>query len=166
MNGAHIHLLLNHIPVIGMILTLPLLAWGIWRRSDDLMRASLWLLVVIGIISVAVYFSGEPAEEVIEEMGGISESLIEPHEESALIAAILIVLTSITAAFALFRFRRGPLSRRLSSVLFLLALVSAGVVSYTANLGGRIRHSEIRGDAAEAETEVTMSDAGTAAAGP
>ena len=42
MNGAHLHLLLNHIPVIGVPLGLLLLAFAFLRRSEEWKRAALW----------------------------------------------------------------------------------------------------------------------------
>ena len=36
MTMTHIHLLLNHVPVIGIMVVLPVLAWGIWRKGAAL----------------------------------------------------------------------------------------------------------------------------------
>lgn len=40
------------------------------------------------MIAIGVYFTGEPAEELIEHLAGFSEPLVERHEEAALIATI------------------------------------------------------------------------------
>jgi hypothetical protein len=41
MNLAHVHLLLNHFPTIGMIVGLGLFVGAIVAKSEDLKRASL-----------------------------------------------------------------------------------------------------------------------------
>lgn len=38
MSAAHVHLLLNHIPILGSIFGLLVLCYGIWRKSDEIKR--------------------------------------------------------------------------------------------------------------------------------
>ena len=48
MNWAHLHLALNHVPVIGLPIVLLLLAWAILRRSTELLKASFGLTHLAG----------------------------------------------------------------------------------------------------------------------
>ena len=144
MNWAHAHLILNHEPVVGLLLVLPILAWGLARRSQDLLRAGLSLLVLLALLSLAVFFTGEPAEELVENLAGVSEPMIERHEEAALFATIALVVVGALSLAGLLSFRRRAIPLRLPAVLLLLSLVPAGAVAWTANLGGQIRHPEIR----------------------
>ena len=145
MSWAHIHLALNHVPVIGLLIVLLLLAVAIVRRSTELTRVSYGLLVLLAGTTVVVYLTGEPAEELIENLPGFSEALVEQHEEVALIATIGMVVLGLVALVGLIRFR-GP---RVAPAWYgrgvlLLALLMGAVMTWTANLGGPIRHSEIR----------------------
>jgi hypothetical protein len=36
MNGAHLHLVLTHLPVVGILGVIGLLAFGLWRREEVL----------------------------------------------------------------------------------------------------------------------------------
>ena len=83
MNNAHIHLLLNHIPVLGTLLVLALLAFAAARRSPGRTRDALGVLAVLGVVSVVVYLTGGAAEDSVENLPGISERMIESHEESS-----------------------------------------------------------------------------------
>ena len=146
MTWTHIHLALNHVPVIGILLVVLLLGAGVVRRNSVLERTSYWLLAGLALIAVVVYFTGEPAEELVEGLPGYSEALIEHHEEVALIATVGMVILGLAAVVGLVRARRQPdaPSGSYSKIMLLLSLVVGGVMIWTANLGGQIRHTEIR----------------------
>jgi len=146
MTWAHIHLALNHVPVIGILLAILLLGAAVFRPNDVLQRTSYWLLAGLALVAVLVYFTGEPAEELVEGLPGFSEALVEHHEEAALIATIGMAILGLAAAVALVRGRRESTAKSSAypRVVLLLALVVGGLMMWTANLGGQIRHSEIR----------------------
>ncbi|RMG45950.1 MAG: hypothetical protein D6723_17690 [Acidobacteria bacterium] len=145
MNWAHVHLILNHFPVVGLAFGLALLAASVARRNSPLARVGLGVLVAIALIAIPVYLTGEPAEEMIEHLPGVSKSFIEEHEESALPTLIVIELLGMVAAVGLFRFRQtGELPRWFLTATLLLSIGAGGFVGWTANLGGQIRHPEIR----------------------
>jgi hypothetical protein len=121
MTWAHIHLALNHVPVVGLPVVVLLLAWGVVRRSPEVTRASLGLLVLLAAVTIVVQLTGEPAEDLVEGLPGVFESGIERHEEAALIGSIGMTALGLLGCVAL-------------SVYF----------GWVANLGGQIRHSEIR----------------------
>lgn len=143
MDAAHLHLLLNHVPVLGTFFGLALLAYALLRRQQDVLKAALGVFVVTGLAAGVVYLTGESAEELVEGMAGITEALIEPHEESALVALVLAGVLGLAALVGLLFFRRG-VPDWLGSAVLVLALVAGGAMAWTANLGGRINHPEIR----------------------
>ena len=145
MSAAHVHLALNHIPLLGILFGALLLAYGLWRDSSDVQKASLGLLAVAGLTTIAVYLTGEPAEDIVEGLASVSHDAIEAHEALgtyALVAGLLTGLTSIAALVlgaARERLVRGTVVLALG-----LALASTALIGYTANLGGRISHPELR----------------------
>ena len=147
MSAAHWHLVLNHIPLLGILFGAVLLAFGLWREQEDVQTASLGLLAVAGLVIIAVYLTGEPAEEVVEGLAGVSHDAIEAHEHFAWYGLVAGIATSVGALGALLY---GAVRRRLVrwtvQLTLLLALVSVGLIGYTANLGGKISHPELRGD--------------------
>lgn len=146
MDPTHLHLAINHLPVFGFFLGAIVLLYGIWRRSDDTQIAAYILFILSSIGGIIAYLTGEGAEESLEGIQGIPESLIEQHEEAALwalIAAIAIGTLSILSLFL--RWSKPAISRGIAIGMLFLALLSFGIVARTAYLGGQIRHSEIRG---------------------
>ena len=145
MSTVHIHLILNHIPVLGAIFSFVLLLAALIRRSDELLKASLAGFVIVALIAVPVYLTGESAEEMLESLPGVSEVFLEQHETWALLSVIALGALGLISlvGLALSR-RRGMIPRPLIGALVALTLVTCGVVAQTANLGGQIRHAEIR----------------------
>ena len=139
------HLILNHFPVIGMIIVIALLSVAALRRSSELTKTSLGFLVVLGVTALVVFLTGEPAEEAIENLPGFSESITERHEEFALAATIGVGIIAAVAALFLGWLRKRPAPRWVALSMLSLSLIGGGMMGYTALLGGQIRHTEVRG---------------------
>ncbi len=145
MNPAHLHLLLNHIPLPGILLGLALLLVALSRNNDELKKLSCCVFLLIALLAVPVYLTGEGAEEIVEHLPGVEHELIEEHEESALVSLVAIEVLGLLSLAGLIRFRGpGELPHWFVTTCLLLSIVVAGMVAWTSNLGGRIRHSETR----------------------
>ncbi|MGZ3711575.1 MAG: hypothetical protein ACXWQO_15250 [Bdellovibrionota bacterium] len=147
MNYAHIHLVLNHIPVVGIPIALLFLAHGFFRGNQGTQRIALVALVAIAALTVPIYFTGEPAEKVVEHLPGVAESFIEAHEDAAEVSIILTTITGVLAVGALWLWRSERFLRYALLGTMSAAAIAAASLGYTANLGGKIRHTEIRSDA-------------------
>lgn len=155
MNATHLHLILNHLPVIGIVFGMGLLLFGLWRKSNELKKSALGAIVLVSLAAVPVYLTGEPAEEGVESLPGVSKPILEQHEEAAVAAFTGMVVLGVAALGGLLLFRRGRALPVWFSVSLLAAsLIVSGLMGWVANLGGQIRHSEIRaGYSPPAETE-------------
>jgi uncharacterized membrane protein len=147
MDFVHIHLLLNHFPVIGTVLGVLLFLFALVRKSSELKRISLGIFVLLAILAIPVYFSGEPAEESVENLPGVSDSIIERHENLAFIALISAIILGIVSLMALLASKHVRVSVWLTSFSFGIAVITTILMGITANLGGQIRHTEIRSGA-------------------
>lgn len=144
-NWAHIHLMINHFPVIGVLGALLVFGYGLVRKSDEVKLLGLGLFVLIALITIPVFLTGDAAEKVVKDLAGVTESSLGTHEEIALLALALIELLGAVAVGGLFLFRKsGALPQWYIALVLVIALASSGIVGITANLGGQIRHPEIR----------------------
>ena len=144
MNPAHLHLLLNHFPIIGSIIGLFLLLGALLGSSEELKKAALVLLLVLALLSIPTYLSGNAAQSQIQDLPGVSASLIDAHQNAALLAYVCIEISGAIAWFGLWQLRRT--SRTDRGVLWaalLFSAVTAVLMANAGNLGGQIRHSEI-----------------------
>src|SRR5688572_18632246 len=149
MNAAYAHLTLNHIPVLGVPFGLALLAAAVFWRNETLRRAGWVTLVIVALVAIPVYFSGEGAEEIVEHEPGVSHDTIEEHEEIALVAVIgMEVLGALALAGLLLSRRAAGAPPWMGIGSLVLALVVAGLMGLTAYRGGKINHPEAHGGAA------------------
>ncbi len=151
MNAAHLHLIVNHFPVVGLLFGILLFAAAGVRRSEDLGRAALWTFVLTGVAGIVAYLTGSGAEEAVEGLAGVSERFVERHEEAALLATAAAGVAGLIALTGLIGFRRGSaFPRWFNPAVLAAALVAGGLMARAANLGGQIRHPEIQGTAVSA----------------
>lgn len=144
MNPAHIHLMVNHLPLFAALFGGGLLAYGLFKNERALKSAGLVLGLLAGVGGVAAVQSGERAEEVVEAYAGVNEAALEEHEEAAELtqwAAILLGLFSLGAL--VMPKGREALRNRTDWLALALFAVTLAMVARTANLGGPIRHPEI-----------------------
>lgn len=145
MTPEHAHLVLNHAPIFGVLSGSLLVGWGAWRANREMARAGMILVLVAGLVAVPVFVSGKFAEERVEDLPGVSEPLLEEHEDAGLRALVVTMLAGLVAGLGLFFSRPDRASfRRWSAVTLAAGLLAAVVLGWTANLGGQVRHSEIR----------------------
>jgi hypothetical protein len=147
MNLAHVHLLLNHFPVIGTLIGLGLYVGSMIWKSEDLKRAGLVVFLGIALLSIPTYLSGNAAQQAIKNLRGISQTLIVAHQDAALLAYVFMEVTGAFAWFGLWQLRRNSrLGQGTFYAVLLLSVVTAGLMANAANIGGAIRHSEILAD--------------------
>lgn len=153
MDQTHIHLLINHLPVLGAAFGAFVLAYGLWAGSRETQNAAYLVFIIASIGSAITYFTGEAAEETVENIQGISKDLIEQHEESAGIAFGALIVLGIAAIIGLFITRKkASFSRSTAWIILIISVISFGIIAQTAYLGGQIRHTEI-GSAAADQTQ-------------
>jgi len=148
MNWAHVHLMLTHVPVVGLGFSVVLLGLTRLKSSPELQRVSLGFFVLVGLVTLPVFFTGESAEELVDRLPGVSEALLEQHEAAGTLALIAVgELAALALGWLLLSRRVRPIPRWFGITLLLLAIGVGGVMAWTANLAGTIRHTEIHGGA-------------------
>lgn len=160
MDSAYLQLMLNHVPVFAVIFGFFLLLGGVMTRSKSVSRVGLGLLALAAIVAIPVYLTGEPAEQVVEKLPGVSEAITGQHESAAFLSLGLVMLSGLLALTALV-FARS-LSAKLPGYLvvatLVLSLLAGTSIIRTATLGGQIRHTEIRSGVANADPGTTEKD--------
>ena len=152
-NVAHLHLLLNHIPTVGAVVALGLLLVAYIRRDEPLKLVGLEVLFMIALLTLPAYMSGAAAFQDLRNQPGISEDAMRIHQDAALAGFTVVEFAGFIAWVALWQSRRrsGRPARGLVAASTLLLIVSLGLMSRAATLGGDIRHPEIRDAAGTAE---------------
>lgn len=144
MNPAHIHLMLNHFGIIGSIFVAALLAVAMVRRSRELTMVAFACVTAIALISIVVYFTGEPASHQVEKYPEVSAQAIHQHEEVANFGFAAIECVGALALAGLWLFRKEPVPRWFLMITLVGSLLTIVAMFYTANSGRDIRHPEVR----------------------
>lgn len=144
-NLAHLHIAINHIPVVLMPAALVILVVAVWRRSETLLRTGIVVAWVGTASGLATYLTGDEAADLVMAAEKAQEKTLDPivseHDASAgwaLGSAVLV------AAAGVWGWRRKGLGREVTIPLLVLTALSTAILARTALLGGRIRHPEAR----------------------
>lgn len=147
MNGAQVHLAVNHFPVVGVLIGAVVLWTGTLIKIGAVKRTGLAIILFAALTAIPAYFSGEPAEEIIEDRPLVSESWIESHEEAADTAFALTGVLGLSAAIALASTRirgLGKLEKPTTRLVIVFSLLAFAALARAAHRGGLIRHVELR----------------------
>src|SRR6267378_4145196 len=106
MNPVHIHLLLNHSPIIGTIIALGIFVVSLIGNRDELKQASLALFTLIALVAIPAFMSGYAAQNAMKDNPDVSMAMIQTHQGAALLAFISMEITGIVSLLGLWRFSR------------------------------------------------------------
>ncbi|MBK7138275.1 MAG: hypothetical protein IPH74_04280 [Bacteroidetes bacterium] len=145
MNGAHWHLVVNHLPIIFPIVGVIVMITGLISKSEAVKRTAFMIFIFGALASLIAMNTGEGAEELVENINGITENDIESHEEAAeLFAMLSYILGGISLLGLWASFKQKTFSSLISIGTLVFAFVLLFFAKQTGTTGGEIRHTEIR----------------------
>lgn len=144
MYATHLHLMLTHFPIVGIIIAMGILIYGIVIKNDSIKKVALTIFIISGIFTIPIYFTGEWSKLIIEKIPGISDDFIKSHEAIAIKTTFLTSVLSVLSVIDLMAIKRKSVySKTLLVITLLFSIVTFVYFSKAANFGGEIRHSEI-----------------------
>jgi uncharacterized membrane protein len=145
MDPVHLHLLFNHLPIVGLAFSLLALAISLLLNNDAMRRLAYLLFIATALCAIPAFLSGEPAEEKLESVLPNAETQMEEHEEQGEIALWTSIAVGVLALGALFvETRKLQYARTLAIVLLVAGVANLAFMYRVGNSGGEIRHTEIR----------------------
>ena len=154
MNDAHLHLLVNHFPIIGTIFGLGILITGMLLKNNSVKNTAYILFIVAAVFSAFSMGTGEGAEELVEDLPSIGKQIIHEHEEIAEKFAIIMYATGLFGLLSLYTsIKNHKLAKTISYVTLALAIFAAVFAKSVGTTGGEIRHTEIRANSGAVSNE-------------
>ena len=145
MEPTHVHLLVNHIPILGSLFGALLLLVGMLIKNRSVEVTGLATILIAALFTLPAYFSGEEAEHIIEKFQGISEYELEEHEEHAELSLWLMIASGVLSLLTLVSYVRAKHLTRSSRVATLVITFFGFITMIPLALhGGKIVHSELR----------------------
>lgn len=150
---AHLHLAINHVPIIGLaVAALPLLIGILFRSRGALASGLLAVILCVGTLP-AIMETGEAAQESFVDgsiepgMDAGGKAAFREHSGRARFSAPVIYAAGLLALIALAALVKFPREAGIMGWAVLIGiLLSVGLSVWTAEAGGRIRHTEFRSD--------------------
>lgn len=151
MNTAHWHMLLNHLPIVGVVIgTLILFAGYVLRNNSTIKKTALGVFVFAALMAIPAYLTGEGAEDLVEKMPGVTDSGIESHEDTG---QLFLIVVCVLAGLSILTFLTDWFKSKIASLLYGVVLVAGlGACVFAKQVGtsgGEVRHTEIRSGAAQ-----------------
>src|SRR5262249_54980536 len=154
MNLAHVHIVLNHVPSLGSIAGLLLLAAGIYKKDEAIKHFAYGVLVLISMAVLPTYVTGAEAQRIVDKNPSYSAGMVQMHQNAAMITLLCMTAAGMFAWFGLWEYRRHSRSSSLTTTATMISTMAAvASVLVTALIGGKISHVEIREAADAAITE-------------
>jgi len=144
MNPVQIHLMLAHLPVVGMLASISLLIVAMAAKSELLFKTACGFILACALFAAGCYLSGPPSYEIIEAAELAEEEIVERHALFGQVSFVgMILLAAVTLAGIIQYFQGERPGRALRTALLAAAILMAGLLVWTAHEGGEIRHPEL-----------------------
>ena len=149
----HVHVLVNHFPIIGLAMAILALALALMHHSRKTEMIALILVFVAAASAWPVNFTGQRAYKAVRAITDDAGTLwLDAHMERAEKAAPAFYLLTLLAAAALVAPHKWPRTTRpLAIATLALALLCEGAGGWIALAGGQIRHPEFRSESPPSE---------------
>ena len=145
MNDAHLHMVVNHFPIIGTIFGFGILITGLLFKSNTTKNVAYALFIVAAIFAAFSMGTGEGAEELVEDMPSVGKKIIHEHEELAeKFALVLYFLGALSLTGMYFNFKNHSKAKLVSFIVLTTAAVGVFLAQQVGTSGGEVRHTEIR----------------------
>jgi hypothetical protein len=139
------HLALNHVPLVGLAFGMVFFVAGLTRRSSAALRTGLRVFVAVGILALPVAGSGLMSASALENAAWLDAEALAGHQQAGIVTlGVLVTLGGLSGAMLSSSRKATTLAGWGRTTTLVLALVGVGACSWTAYVGGRLRHSELR----------------------
>jgi len=147
MNNEHLHMMINHFPIIGTIFGLGILLTGMFLKNKSVKNTAFVVFIFSALFVALSMATGEGAEEVSQKLPSVTKELIHQHEEMAEKLALVLYITGLFSLISIYStFKRNPLAKLTSFITLILSAVGIFFALQTGITGGSVRHTEIRND--------------------
>lgn len=147
MNDVHFHLVVTHLPIVGVLIGFLVLLTGYITKSPQVKATALGIFIFSALAAIAAFYTGEVAEDIVENLPGASETLIHKHEELAeLFYTMMLILGGASLVAMFIHYKKFAFAKYGFIAVLLLSISNIVISKFVGTSGGEITHVEIRND--------------------
>ena len=148
MNDVHLHLVVTHLPIVGGLIGFLVLLTGYFSKNPQIKMTALGIFIFSALASIVAFYTGEGAEDIVEKLPGVSETLIHNHEELAeLYYTMMLILGGVSLVTFFLAYKKSTFAKYGIILVLLLSITNIVISKFVGTSGGEIMHSEIRDNA-------------------
>ena len=143
LSWPYAHILINHFPVVLSIAALAVTVLALILGRRGLWLTAMAALTTAGLFIYPVHFTGDEADQALNDPWYIKPGTIEAHDNAAGIAMWVILIAGAFAAYSWWRSAKRPadlIPGWMRAGIAVGSLAAVVAVTYTAYLGGKIIH--------------------------
>ena len=153
MNDAHLHLLVNHFPIIGLFFGFIILLFGIIKYNSTLKSTAYIIFIFCTIIGKISMMTGGKAAQMTKAIEEISRDHIHTHADAASLFMKPLYILGLVSIFGLVSIVKKRESEKfVSYCVILIAVICLFLSKNVGTSGGEIRHTEIRENSNSSKT--------------
>jgi uncharacterized membrane protein len=145
MNGAHLHMVVNHIPIMGTIFGLGILITGLVKNNNTVKNIAYVLFIIAAVFAAISSSTGEMAEDLVKDIPSVGKKIIDEHAHFAGLLTLTLYVLGVTSAAGIFlNLRKNNRTKTIASLAILLGIIGVFFIFQAGKSGGDIRHTEFR----------------------
>lgn len=144
MNWPYVHMLVNHFPVILMVVGSAVLVLALISRRRGVWLYAVATLTLAGLSIYPAFYTGDAAAHALRDTWYVVRAMVREHDDAAGYALVTVLAVGVVNGYAWWRMLRREVTGIppvwLRVVVSLVTWFALSVVIRTAYLGGKIIH--------------------------
>ncbi|WP_372370320.1 DUF2231 domain-containing protein [Candidatus Uabimicrobium sp. HlEnr_7] len=142
MGAVHWHLVVVHVPVVGLFFSFILLVCAHITKQEILYKISYSFIIICAVFAVCAYISGPLAYEAQTDL---DKEYVDKHAMLGKISFMAMIILGIASFSAIAQyFQEEKPSSLHRYVILCMVVIIMYLLCWTAHTGGAIRHLPIR----------------------
>jgi len=144
-SASHLHILASIFPSVGLVFALGLYVVAMITRNATMTRVSLGAFVILALVGIPTYLSGDGSMDVLSQDPKFSEDQMDYHYGWGITALGVLTATGVVALINLLRFiRADKFSDNALHLVLGLAIVTLALMAVAGEMGWEINHHELQ----------------------
>ena len=104
---VQVHLVLNHVPLVGLVFGLIFSVLGMKRSSPQFYLAGLRIFWGMGVIAIPIVLSGLRSADAVSGSSWLNAIAVARHQRAGMLTLVVLLALSTVSGAMLFRSHRG-----------------------------------------------------------